>query len=375
MTLHIRHDPSLHATVRTFNEATNHFLRIGHGQNTWSKKTLQAEGYYAARASWPNLQSSLVQGARDVASEALKQCRNATLPIKKPDSSARFNQRTFKAYLETGSLSVSTVSGRKRIPITIPRYFHYARDGTVSSLRVANTSHGHRIDLVVKLPDPTPLLITQYTKVLGVDRGMLNIAVTSDGDFYDSKQLRQVRGRMRYLKARLQAKGTRSAKRHLRRLARRERRFQANANHRIAKSIAAKDYDAVALEDLNIRTRKGNGKRFNRALGGWAYAHLEQVLAYKLEAAGKTLVKVDPAYTSRSCCRCGAIGTRKRHDFTCVCGLRLHADLNAARNIAQRGNAVLGRPGVNGPIVACDATGTGVLVKHSYKPPTSFGGS
>lgn len=375
VTLHLPHDGDLADTVHTANAATNLFLQVGCAQHTWDKKHLQREGYYIARANWPNLQSNLVQGARDMAAEALKQCKCESLPAKKQNSAIRFNQRTFKAYLESGQLSLATIGGRHRYPIKIPKHFEYAMRCNVAGIRVANEVGGHRVELIVDLDDPPPANLDQSGVVLGVDRGITNIVVSSDGDFFDSKQLRRVRGRTRHLRRGLQAKGTRSAKRHLKRLSGRERRFQADVNHCIAKGLATKEVDAIALEDLHIATDKKLGRRFNRKLGGWAYHHLETVLAYKLEAAGKGLLFVDPAYTSKNCSRCGARGTRKASSFSCKCGYSLNADLNAARNIAQRGKALLGRHSVKGPIVAGNELRQPSHGNPGYKPPTSMGGT
>jgi len=75
------------------------------------------------------------------------------------------------------------------------------------------------------------------------------------------------------------------------------------------------------------------------------------------------------------CSGCGNLGIRKKHDFRCpLCGLNLDADLNAARNIAQLGIALLGRLIVNQPIVACDDAGHACPAEHSYKPPNLLGG-
>ncbi len=98
---------------------------------------------------------------------------------------------------------------------------------------------------------------------LGVDLGVVNIAVDSDGEVHSGSQINNVRHSHRLLRAKLQAKGTRSAKRKLKRLSGKERRFAKDTNHCISKKLVAKAKDtnrAIALEDLKgIRSR---GLRF-----------------------------------------------------------------------------------------------------------------
>jgi IS605 OrfB family transposase len=373
ISLGIAYDETIADTVRQFNECANFFLGLGFRHKTYSKARLQPLGYYEARKRWPRLQASLVQGARDCAADMLRREQLKTLPKKRLESSTRYNQRTFKAYLESGSLSIATVGGRRRVPLHIPEYFRQYVGGEVVSLRLREVRGRLWVDLVVELPD---IRKKAPSTVVGVDRGVNNTAVLSNGWFFNSKAIRNVRGRYAYTRRRLQAAGTRSAKRHLKRLAGRERRFQADVNHCVAKQIASLDFDAAALEDLSIRRDRKLGRGFNRRLGGWAFGQLERFLAYKLESLGKTLLKVPPEYTSQRCSRCGTLGRRNRHSFSCPsCGLSLNADLNAARNIAHLGSALVGRPIVNGPIVAGGETGHRNLAEPSYKPPISMGGS
>jgi putative transposase len=73
----------------------------------------------------------------------------------------------------------------------------------------------------------------------------------------------------------------------------------------------------------------------------WAFAQLGQFLAYKARRAGVPLVFLDPAYTSQTCAECGHVDKRNRASqarFRCrSCGVVAHADLNASRNIARKG--------------------------------------
>jgi transposase len=88
------------------------------------------------------------------------------------------------------------------------------------------------LNVKVKMPDAA---VKAVGKVLGIDRGILNVAVCSDNTFFDSKRLRAVKGRYQFLKCKLQHVGTRSAHRKLQRLSGRERRFVLNTNHCISR--------------------------------------------------------------------------------------------------------------------------------------------
>jgi putative transposase len=182
---------------------------------------------------------------------------------------------------------------------------------------------------------------------LGIDLGIANIATTSDGTRHSGKYLNRQRHRARQLRARLQAKGTKSAKRLLKRRARKEARFAADANHCIAKRIvteAERTGRGIALEDLTgIRARVRLRKPQRVTLHSWAFAQLGRYTAYKAALAGIPVVHVDPAYTSQMCSDCGHISKKNRPGqatFCCTsCGFAEHADVNAARNIATRGAA------------------------------------
>ncbi len=182
---------------------------------------------------------------------------------------------------------------------------------------------------------------------LGVDLGIVNIATTSDGQRHAGKHLNRIRHRNRRLRAKLQRKHTKSARRLLKRRRRKERRFAANVNHVIAKRIVAeaeRTGRGIALEDLTgIRGRVRLRKPQRATLHTWAFHQLGRFIAYKAGRAGVVVVQVDPAYTSQACSECGHVDRGNRPDqatFQCrSCGFAGHADWNAACNIALRGEA------------------------------------
>jgi IS605 OrfB family transposase len=195
---------------------------------------------------------------------------------------------------------------------------------------------------------------------LGVDRGINNAFVTSDNTFYSSNHIKNVKYKYQKLRQSLQSKGTRRCKRKLKSLAGRERRFMTGENYQIAAWLVAKPFDCIVLENLkgiktNSKKQKKVGKQTRKKFANWAYYQLEMIVVNKALEAGKMVLFVNPKYTSQRCSRCGHVERSNRNgsEFKCKqCGFSIHADLNAARNISERGNAVFGRAKVNRPNVA-----------------------
>jgi IS605 OrfB family transposase len=138
---------------------------------------------------------------------------------------------------------------------------------------------------------------------LGIDLGIVNIATTSDGEIMAGRTVNRYRRRQLRLRRKLQAKGTRSAKRLLKKRARKESRFARDINHCIAKIVteAERTSRGIALEDLTgIRDRARLRKPQRVTLSSWAFAQLGSFIKYKALRAGVPTVYVDPAWTSRT---------------------------------------------------------------------------
>lgn len=183
--------------------------------------------------------------------------------------------------------------------------------------------------------------LRDVTDYLGFDSGIVNIATTSDGDNWSGGAVTSVRKKNRRLRAKLQAVGTKSAKRLLKKRSKKEARFVRDTNHVISKKIveAAKHTGrGIAHENLKgIRERARSNKPLRTELNSWAFAQLFTLVAYKAKLAGVPVKIVEPAYSSQLCSKCGTIGrdNRPARDlFRCSsCDHSGPADVIAAQNI------------------------------------------
>ena len=347
---------SLLKTMRDYTVAFNICSTWGFDNRTASKINCHNATYQNVRQSVPNLPSSLVQGARDVACESLKSVKCHFKPLRKEYSAMRYNARVIRVCFDSGYATISTSDGRIKVTFGIPKYYRQYLSWNIKSSTLSLRKNDDTFYLHCQLETDTPKTIAEQS-VLGIDRGIVNIAVCSDNTFFNSKAVKNARSKYAHLRAELQSKGTRSSIRKLRKLAGRERRFVTDVNHCISKQIVQSPSTVFALEDLTkIRVQKRRGTEFNRKLNNWSFYELEQFIRYKAENLGKRVISVDARYTSQKCSACGHIykGNRNGSQYLCRnCGFELHADLNASRNIAQDGISVLGRLSVNQPIVAC----------------------
>jgi putative transposase len=183
------------------------------------------------------------------------------------------------------------------------------------------------------------------TGTLGVDLGRRRVAMDSDAHPYEATEVNRLRAHYPKVRRSLQRKGTKEAKRLLKRLSGRERRHMRALNHVISKQLVDKAHTThrqIALEDLTgIRQRTTVRKPHRYCHHSWSFYQLRQYVAYKAQAAGVLLVLVDPADTSKTCHLCGHRGHRSGLKFACTrCNVVMDADWNAAMNIAAAGAAV-----------------------------------
>ena len=127
-------------------------------------------------------------------------------------------------------------------------------------------------------------------------------------------------------------------------------RVRRDWQHKATTAIC-RDYGTVVIEALKTSnmTKRAHEKNvaqkrgLNRSILDIGWRSIEDMLAYKLEDRGGTLIKINPAYTSQTCSACGTIDRESRESqarFSCTsCGHTMNADHNAAINILRQGLA------------------------------------
>ena len=347
----------LSRTVNQFANACNYALQVARRDNIWNKFALQRAVYADLRAEYGLSANLAVRAIARVG----KRKGHRVGGFKA--TSVDYDQRILSVNVEDETVSLSTVDGRVKVPMRIAGYQrHLLR--TAKSIQGGQLVRGRDswyVHLWCEYDDPPTL---NPTGVLGVDLGIVNIATDSDGETHSGEHLNSVRHRHRRLRQKLQKKGTKSAKRRLKRLSGKEQRFANDVNHRISKRIVAKAQRterAIALVayfrraergvDLQgIRERVRLRKPQRATLHSWAFFDLGQKLRYKAERAGVPLVQVDPRNTSRRCPACGHTERANRPTqalFRCVvCGCSGPADYFAACNIASRAAVIQPNAGV-----------------------------
>lgn len=224
--------------------------------------------------------------------------------------------------------------------------YHRPIEGTPKSCTVSRSATG-KWYVTISCEDVPKHLLRATGKSVGIDVGLESFATLSDGTsianprFFKHEQRALAREQRRL--SRLE-KGTAQRKRQRRRVARVYERIAFRRHDFVcqeANKVIQKN-DVIAVEDLSIKSmlKRGCYPRLSRSIADASWGLFLQRLSVKAEDAGRTVVRVNPAYTSQDCSSCG---TRTKHSldqrtYVCPhCHLELNRDLNAALNILAVG--------------------------------------
>ena len=254
------------------------------------------------------------------------------------------------SYLSSGQLSINTLDGRVKVD-PICRGFNQYLDGTWKfGLAKLLKSSGKWYLHISATKEVTDFDKQAVKHVVGIDRGLRFLVTSYDEQgktaFFDGQAIMRKRAKYQKLRAILQAKGTKSAKRRLKKLSGRENRWISDVNHCLSKTLVQK-YGAntlFVLENLNGVSfeRTDLPKALRNQNKSWAFYQLEQFLTYKAHLNNSEVVEVSAKYTSQRCPKCGVIKkdnrNHEKHEYHCDnCGYRSNDDRIGAMNIQLLG--------------------------------------
>lgn len=209
-------------------------------------------------------------------------------------------------------------------------------DGQIKTARLIRKADGIYLNVVAEVVDKT--YYTNENQV-GLDMGIRYFCVTSDGEFIDNpkfltKQLKKLRVEQRKLSR--QVKFSNRWRKQVNVIARLHKKVTDARKDFLHKKSTyfATNYSNIAIENLNIVGMvRGN---LSRHINDVSWGTFFDMLEYK----ANNLVRVNPAYTSQECSKCGHTCKENRVTqsiFKCVsCDHEDNADLDAAKVIEGR---------------------------------------
>lgn len=331
----------LRLTLVRCNEAASWLAIEGFAVNTIGQYALHKLFYRELRERFGLTAQAAVRTIAKVA-DAFK-VNSVGAPVFRSDAAQPYDDRIMRFVKNNTGVSLWTLEGRIVIPCIMGDHQRKLMAYRKGEADLCSVRGNWFLVATCDVPETEPFDAEDW---LGVDFGLVNLAVDSDGTTYSGDTVERQRRHHQKRRKGLQKCGTKGAKRRLRKLSGKQARFQRHHNHCISKALVAdaeRTGRGIALEQLKgIRgrvTARGSDQRAR--LGNWGFAQLGSLVAYKAKRAGVPVTYVDPRNTSRQCRECGCIDKANRPDqatFKCVgCGHNAPADLNAARNIRHRG--------------------------------------
>lgn len=256
---------------------------------------------------------------------------------------------------------------------------HRAAKGRVKTLSIKREGSLHRPRwyLILSCDEVPQESLPETCLSAGVDlaTGDNGLAYLSTGERLDNPQPRKRLAaklvaaqrdmdRLKPAPGRRASRRYREAAHRVRRLNEKMARIRRDHHHKTALDLTRR-FEMLAVEDIatGSMTRRAkpkpdperegsflpNGQAaksgLNRSITDAAWSQFLGILEAKAECAGRTVVRVNPAYTSQTCSACGAVDSESRcgKTFCCTsCGHSEDADVNAAKNILGAGLVLLG---------------------------------
>lgn len=263
-----------------------------------------------------------------------------------------YNNQNFK--IENGFISVPLMTDKSRrywFPVVRNNRYRKLQEAINNGAKLGKSSlFNKNSKYYFAVTVSIDVTSTLYNNTMGIDIGLNQLAVASIQDangievnrqFHNGKQAGFIRKKHRATRRML---GKAKKPKLIKALKDKESRYVTDLNHKISRQLinlaVQERVSTIVMEELkNIRKTAFSSKKADMNLNSWAFFELQQFIKYKANLVGIEVVYINPKHTSQTCSVCGEINksNRKRNEYSCSCGNKVHADLNAARNICNKG--------------------------------------
>ena len=250
------------------------------------------------------------------------------------------------SHKDDNTMSLNTIHGRVIVNAVFDGFEQYF-DGSwkLGTAKVLKSGKHWYLHIAVTKEIEQPEFKSSH--VVGIDRGLRQLLTIYDEKgqttFVNGKAILQKRRHYKRLRAQLQSKNTKSAKRRLEAIGERESRWMRDVNHCLSKTLVNRYGSGTifTLEDLTnvtFDTVLKRAKKDRYEHHSWAFYDFEKKLIYKAIDNDSQVISCDAHYTSQRCPKCGYIDSKNRdkskHEFCCkTCSYRTNDDRVAAMNI------------------------------------------
>ena len=285
---------ALERTLRMTNTCCDYMSKIAFERKVFNRFSLQKMAYREVRETFSSLSSQMVIRAFAKVSDAYA-LDHKVLRTFKPLGAISYDGRILSFKLVDKTVNIWTVDGRLKIPFRCGARQYELLQGKRGEADLCWVDGRFYLFVACEVETSKPI---DVHGILGVDLGIVNIAVDSDGQVFSGKEVDDNRRKFAHRRRNLQRNGSQSAKRKLKRISGKQSRFQKDTNHRISKCIVRKAQDthrSIALEELGgIRDRVTVRRRQRARHANWSFHDLRTKIEYKAKRAGIPVLPVPP---------------------------------------------------------------------------------